>query len=227
MVRYTRDEGHIHIAWGHDEFLGYFFSLYDKRLRSKGDASSEVKMICSHVSEDDTGAYLNLTTGLGIGKKVSRSTMFTFMVRYGIDPMIIETEPENFHPESFQPETIGPKTIIKTAGGETPEMRIDPKYIEARKQRLRDQIIRTAESGGRTTVVVGRLDRTIQELSRDYNVPITRASRLLFPNMPGGGLEIAQVKLSAKGAVENQHNATIKKSKCLNETSHSVQLDLP
>ncbi|KAF9945752.1 hypothetical protein BGZ70_003638, partial [Mortierella alpina] len=138
MVRHVKYEGHIYIAWGYDEIIGYFLSIHDTRLESETDATSEVNKICSHVSGTGSGAYLHLTTAFGIGETVTQATMFTFMERYGIDPATIQTRPE---PKIIQTVTM------QAYREETPEMRIDPKYIEARKERLRKHIEELDKSG--------------------------------------------------------------------------------
>ncbi|KAG9063356.1 hypothetical protein KI688_004238 [Linnemannia hyalina] len=89
MVRHTKNLGAIHIAWGYDDAcIGYFFTVYDDRLRWQTGQSSEVDSITEKVSMDGGGNYFDLNTYRigGFGHKVSEKTMFTFMRRYGIDP---------------------------------------------------------------------------------------------------------------------------------------------
>lgn len=89
MVRHTKNLGAIRIAWGYDDALqGYFFTVYDDRLKWQKGQSSEVDKVTEKVSMDGGGNYFDLNTYPtgGFGTRVSEKTMFTFMRRYGINP---------------------------------------------------------------------------------------------------------------------------------------------
>ncbi|KAF9112176.1 hypothetical protein BGX27_003838 [Mortierella sp. AM989] len=162
MVRFEKNEGHINIAWGHDEALsGYFLAVVDRRLSWDEEANSDVNKICKKVSGSGGGSYFNLNTYRfgGFGHKVSETTIFTFMKRYGIDPTTI------------LPSQDGP-IMLMHPGGETAEMRIDPTYIMQRRERIRKSFVNS--NGGAVRILVARFDRTVAEISKEYNIPIVR-----------------------------------------------------
>ncbi|KAJ7108009.1 hypothetical protein C8R43DRAFT_963034 [Mycena crocata] len=88
MTRYTIKQGDITIAYGSDDILGVFFDVTDSRLNWKEHASEEINEVASSAatgsSGDGGGSYLALTTGMGIGKRVTRATIVEFMKRYGV-----------------------------------------------------------------------------------------------------------------------------------------------
>ncbi|KAL1748251.1 hypothetical protein HDZ31DRAFT_60446 [Schizophyllum fasciatum] len=84
MVRCELSQGILLIAYGDDDAAGYFLSVYDNRLEWHEDASDEINEVCEDVDPSGSGAYLSLTTGLGIGKHVSKDTLAIFWRRYGV-----------------------------------------------------------------------------------------------------------------------------------------------
>jgi hypothetical protein len=88
MTRYTIKRGDITVAYGSDDILGAFLSVEDARLMWKEEANDEINMIAAAAATgsygDGGGVYLALTTGMGIGKRVTRPTMAEFMKRYGV-----------------------------------------------------------------------------------------------------------------------------------------------
>ncbi|KAJ6476342.1 hypothetical protein C8R45DRAFT_1102599 [Mycena sanguinolenta] len=88
MTRYEIQLGDITVAYGSDDVLGVFLSVEDARLMWKENASQEINQIASDAAtgsyRDGGGVYLALTTGMGIGKKVSKAAMVEFMKRYGV-----------------------------------------------------------------------------------------------------------------------------------------------
>ncbi|KAJ7114794.1 hypothetical protein C8R44DRAFT_984196 [Mycena epipterygia] len=73
MTRYTMQHGDITVKYGSDDVLGVFFDI------------NEVASAAATGSYGDGGGvYLALTTGMGIGKKVTKATMVEFMRRYGV-----------------------------------------------------------------------------------------------------------------------------------------------
>ncbi|KXN83826.1 hypothetical protein AN958_11111 [Leucoagaricus sp. SymC.cos] len=85
MTRYELQDGNICVAYGCDDVLGCFLSVQDSRLMWKKGESKDVNDIAQELGIGDGGGwYFNLTTGLGIGKRVSRETMAVFMKRFGI-----------------------------------------------------------------------------------------------------------------------------------------------
>ncbi|KAF9112178.1 hypothetical protein BGX27_003840 [Mortierella sp. AM989] len=162
MVRFDMDEGHINIAWGHDEVQGgYFLAVVDNRLGWEKESSSDVNNICEKVAESGGGSYFDLNTYHfgGFGHKVSEATIFTFMRRYGIDPATI------------LPSQDGPVITIDT-GGETAEMRIDPTYIMRRREKIQKTFVSPGDKA--KSILVDRVDRTVIKISKEYNVPIIR-----------------------------------------------------
>ncbi|KAF8169165.1 hypothetical protein K438DRAFT_1615592, partial [Mycena galopus ATCC 62051] len=65
-----------------------FLSLEDARLMWDENVSKEINEVAAAAATgsygDGGGVYLALTTGMGIGKKVSRATIVEFMRRYGV-----------------------------------------------------------------------------------------------------------------------------------------------
>lgn len=88
MPRFTIDGSPIHIAYGVDEELicGIFLSVYDTRLEFDENGTDEVNDVAKSIGVcDDGGSYFDLHTGLtGFGKKVTRETMRTYLLRYGV-----------------------------------------------------------------------------------------------------------------------------------------------
>ena len=56
---------------------------------------------------------------------------------------------------------------------ESSELVLDPKYIAARYSRLKSQIETNTE---KSLISVARVDRTVKELSKEYNIPIFSGS---------------------------------------------------
>ncbi|KAJ7440785.1 hypothetical protein B0H11DRAFT_537231 [Mycena galericulata] len=87
MTRHTIQRGDICVSYGDNDILGVFLQVEDARLVWKKNASDEINEIASGAATgsygDGGGVYLALTTGMGIGKKVSRATMVEFLRRYG------------------------------------------------------------------------------------------------------------------------------------------------
>ncbi|KAF9201719.1 hypothetical protein BGZ49_008072 [Haplosporangium sp. Z 27] len=161
MVRHEKIEGPLEISWGYDDALfGYFLSVVDKHLEWNSEASEEVNLISSKICEHGGGCYLELNTYPfdGFGYRVSKDTIFTYMKRYGIDPPKVRSSGN---------------TILHVHGGdETPELRIDPDYINRQRARI-EEAIKTSKNRP-VIIVLSRIDRTIQELSVKYDVPILR-----------------------------------------------------
>ncbi|KAI0029559.1 hypothetical protein K488DRAFT_88596 [Vararia minispora EC-137] len=89
MTRCEIIQDQVKIAYGDDDFLGYFFSVEDARVSWAKDATQEMNTVAESVAADGGGSYLSLTTGLGIGKRISAVTMAGYMRRYGVpDPQI-------------------------------------------------------------------------------------------------------------------------------------------
>lgn len=88
MTRHTIQNGEITVNYGSDDILGVFFDVTDARLAWRQDASDEINEIAKEAATgsygDGGGVYLALTTGMGIGKRVTRATMVEFMRRYGV-----------------------------------------------------------------------------------------------------------------------------------------------
>ncbi|KAF9201720.1 hypothetical protein BGZ49_008073 [Haplosporangium sp. Z 27] len=161
MVRQEKIEGTFHISWGYDAALfGYFLTVADKRLEWNIEASEEVNLISSKICEHGGGCYLELNTYPtgGFGHKVSKDTIFTYMKRYGVNPPEVNTS--------------GNTSVYLHGGGETPELRIDPDYINRRRARLEESIINSENSP--ICILLSRIDRTVQELCEKYEVPILR-----------------------------------------------------
>ncbi|KAJ7114822.1 hypothetical protein C8R44DRAFT_629786 [Mycena epipterygia] len=80
--------GDITVNYGSDDVLGVFFDVTDARLGWQENASTEINEVASAAATgsygDGGGVYLALTTGMGIGKKVTKATMVEFMRRYGV-----------------------------------------------------------------------------------------------------------------------------------------------
>lgn len=88
MPRFTIDGSPIHIVYGvNEEFIcGIFLSVYDTRLEWDENATDQVNDVAKSVGIcDGAGSYFNLHTGLnGFGKKVTRETIRTYLLRYGV-----------------------------------------------------------------------------------------------------------------------------------------------
>ncbi|KAF9913681.1 hypothetical protein BX616_009748 [Lobosporangium transversale] len=184
MVRHEMKEGNIKIAWGYDDgLLGYFLSVYDERLKWKGNSSEEVNSICEKVCSTGDGAYFDLNTYPfgGFGYKVSEKTMFAFMRRYGIDPTKVNHPTGGIEVNKGQDKkaTSAPTAAIPhgvqrmNEEATTPEMRIDPNYIKHRETKLRD-VLENTTPGQTRTICVKRFDRTIRNLAQEYDVSLMR-----------------------------------------------------
>lgn len=85
MVRREIKEGPIKIAYGGDDMIGYFLSVEDTRLSWKSEATKEVNDFVDKFGiGDGGGSYFNITTGFGIGEKVSQRVYLEFLERYGV-----------------------------------------------------------------------------------------------------------------------------------------------
>jgi hypothetical protein len=86
MVRREYHQDNICIAVGHDEFTGYFISVYDKRLEVNDETNDDFDSVCYGVAMDGTGCYLNAHTGSnGFGKRISLGAMERLWRLYGVD----------------------------------------------------------------------------------------------------------------------------------------------
>ncbi|KAG0001555.1 hypothetical protein BGZ79_004498 [Entomortierella chlamydospora] len=173
MVRYEKVEGDIHIAWGFDDALdGFFLSVVDKRLAWRSESSDDVNKICEKVAMDGGGSYFDLNTyknGGGFGHRVSDETILAFMLRYKI-----EISKMDLSKRKAEASDGGYSTMVMTPA--LPQ-HISPDSIMKRKARLQDAIVKSVNQP--MPIVVARIDRTITELSDQYNIPIVRKG--LFP----------------------------------------------
>ncbi|KAL1675635.1 hypothetical protein EV122DRAFT_218063 [Schizophyllum commune] len=90
MVRCEFTQGSTEVAYGSDPAIGYFFSVSDSRIAYQSDSTAEVNTACEEIDASGSGAYVSLTTGLGIGKKVSKDTMAVFWERFDVPQYQIE-----------------------------------------------------------------------------------------------------------------------------------------
>ncbi|KAI5891392.1 uncharacterized protein SCHCODRAFT_02628969, partial [Schizophyllum commune H4-8] len=90
MVRCEFRQGSTEVAYGSDPAIGYFFSVCDSRIAYQSGSTAEVNSACEAIDYSGDGAYVSLTTGLGIGKKVSKEAMAVFWERFGVPQSQIE-----------------------------------------------------------------------------------------------------------------------------------------
>lgn len=85
-ARFVIEEGPIEIAYGFDEFVGYFLAVTDARLQFDHTCSQEVQEIGMKIGiGDEDGSYFDLHTGKGgFGFKVSQETMAEYYRRYKV-----------------------------------------------------------------------------------------------------------------------------------------------
>ncbi|KAF9173193.1 hypothetical protein BGX21_005547 [Mortierella sp. AD011] len=167
MVRYERVDGDILIAWGFDEVQdGFFLSVTDKRLETRCESSDEVNDICEKVSMGGVGYYFHLNTYKfgGFGYKVSEETIFAFMLRYKIEiaKMDLSERKVNASDSRYSTMVMGPVL----------PQHFSPDSVMKRRARLQKIIVGSVNQP--VPIVVARIDRTIKELSDQYNIPIVR-----------------------------------------------------
>ncbi|KAL1754299.1 hypothetical protein FB107DRAFT_275863 [Schizophyllum commune] len=90
MVRCEIRQGSTEVAYGFDPVIGYFFSVCDSRIAYRSNSTAEVNTTCEEIDASGSGAYVSLTTGMGIGKKVSKDTMAVFWERFDVPQSQIE-----------------------------------------------------------------------------------------------------------------------------------------
>lgn len=86
MSRHEIKGSPISIAYGNDQVVGVFLSVYDSRLEFSPTASNEVNAVTEVIGmKDGSGSYFNLHTGpFGFGQKVSYDTMRVYLSRFGV-----------------------------------------------------------------------------------------------------------------------------------------------
>jgi hypothetical protein len=87
----------------------YFLSVYDDRLEDKDDVSKEVNDVTLRIGGESggDGNYFDLCTAeLGIGIKVSKETIRTYMERYEVEANHLQELFEVEWPKSNIPPSI-------------------------------------------------------------------------------------------------------------------------
>jgi hypothetical protein len=88
MVRFEiEDNTPIRVAYGHDEFTGFFISVYDARLKWDPNNDEALNgLLESLYIGDGGGSYFDAHTGPGgFGKKIDVKVMARLWEKYGVD----------------------------------------------------------------------------------------------------------------------------------------------
>lgn len=95
MPRFAIEGDPIRVAFGYDDPVGVFLSVYDKRLGYDPNATSNVNAVTEAIGvHDGGGSYFDLHTGpTGFGIRVDDKTMATYLKRYGVTQEQIEKLP--------------------------------------------------------------------------------------------------------------------------------------